>query len=138
MAGVRPDRLKSAQATANALGRATGIDPTEIQGWILAASRKQFTELVTLQPGQYRPMARALRKVPGLIIHRVEVRLFSSIAPAVVGTVGTEISAALRAQGIAYRPGATWGLSGLQQLTSPTWSAPRPRRWSRRPRPGTR
>jgi hypothetical protein len=115
VAGVRPDRLKSPLATAQALGRATGIDPTEIQGWILAAARKQFLELLTLQPAQYYAMAHTLRQVPGLIIHRSKVRLFTSIAPAVVGTVGTEASAALRSQGIAYRPGATVGLSGLQQ-----------------------
>jgi hypothetical protein len=115
VAGVRPDRLKHPLATANALGRATGIDPTEILGWILAGSRKQFLELVTLQPGRYRQMERALRKIPGLIIHRPKVRLFTSTAPAVVGTVGTEVSRALRSQGIAYRPGDTVGLSGLQQ-----------------------
>jgi hypothetical protein len=33
----------------------------------------------------------------------------------VVGSVGTETSSVLRDQGIAYRPGATVGLSGLQQ-----------------------
>lgn len=115
VAGVRPGRLKSPQATAHALGQATGIDPTQIEGWIVAAARKQFLELLTLQPAQYHDMARALRKVPGLIVHRSKVRLFTSIAPAVVGEVGTEASAALRKQGIAYRPGATVGLSGLQQ-----------------------
>jgi cell division protein FtsI/penicillin-binding protein 2 len=114
VAGVRPDRLKSPLATAEALGQVTKIDPTEILGWILAASRRQFHELLTLQPATYQDMAHALRKVPGLIIHRSRVRLFTSIAPAVVGEVGTEASAALRAQGIAYRPGATVGLSGLQ------------------------
>jgi cell division protein FtsI/penicillin-binding protein 2 len=113
--GVRPNRLKDPQATANALGQATRIDPTEVLGWILAGARKQFQELVTLQPAQYRQMAHALRKVPGLIIHRPKVRLFTSIAPAVVGAVGTEVSPALRNQGIAYRPGATVGLyPGLQ------------------------
>jgi cell division protein FtsI/penicillin-binding protein 2 len=115
VAGVRPDRLKNPQATAQALGRATGIAPTEIQGFIVAAARKQFLELLTLQPAQYRDMAHALRKVPGLLIHQSKVRLFTSIAPAVVGRVGTEASAALRSQGIAYHPGATVGLSGLQQ-----------------------
>jgi len=115
VAGVWPNRLRDPQATANALGRATGIDPTEILGWVLAGARRQFLELVTLQPAQYRQMAHVLGKVPGLVIHRPKVRLFTSTAPAVVGTVGTETSAALRAQGIAYRPGATWGLSGLQK-----------------------
>jgi cell division protein FtsI/penicillin-binding protein 2 len=113
--GVQPDQLKSVSATAQALGRITRIDPTEIQGWIVAASRNHFTELVTLEPAQYRRWARALQKVPGLIVHRPKLLLFNSIAPAVVGTVGTEADPALRDQGIAYRPGATVGLSGLQQ-----------------------
>jgi cell division protein FtsI/penicillin-binding protein 2 len=59
-------------------------------------------------------MAHALSKVPDLIIKHTKARLFTSTAPAVVGEVGTENSAALRAQGIAYRPGATVGLTGLQ------------------------
>jgi cell division protein FtsI/penicillin-binding protein 2 len=113
--GVQPDRLKSASATAQALGRITGIDPTEIQGWIVAASRNHFTELVTLEPAQYHQWARALLKVPGLIVHHPKLLLFNSIAPDVVGTVGTEVSPALRDQGIAYRPGDTVGLTGLQQ-----------------------
>jgi hypothetical protein len=115
VAGVWPNRLKNPQATATALGQATGIDPTEILGWILAGARRHFLELVTLQPAQYRQMAHALGKVPQLVIHHPKLRLFTSTAPAVVGTVGTETSPALRAQGIAYRPGATWGLSGLQK-----------------------
>jgi cell division protein FtsI/penicillin-binding protein 2 len=56
-----------------------------------------------------------LHKVPGLIVQHKRVRLFASTAPAVVGEVGTEDSTALRNQGIAYRPGATVGLSGLQK-----------------------
>ena len=40
--------------------------------------------------------------------------LFDSTAKAVVGSVGAESSTALRNAGIAYRPGATIGLSGLQ------------------------
>src|SRR5262249_40490067 len=37
VAGVRPDRLKDPAATADALGRATGIEPSEVLRWILAA-----------------------------------------------------------------------------------------------------
>jgi cell division protein FtsI/penicillin-binding protein 2 len=114
--GVQPDRLKSPQATAQALGRVTGIDSDQLQGWIEAGAKKQFLELITLSPIDYHQLAHALHKVPGpLVIQRQKMRLFNSIAPAIVGTVGTESSAALRDQGIAYRPGATWGLSGLQQ-----------------------
>jgi transpeptidase family protein/MecA-like transpeptidase family protein/penicillin-binding protein len=115
VAGVRPGRLTQPAATAKALGRATRLDPVELLGWILTAPKDSFQELVVLRPSQYRRMAHRLAKVPGLIVRQERLRLFDSIAPAVVGSVGTEASAALRDQGIAYRPGATVGLSGLQQ-----------------------
>ena len=112
--GVRPYQLKDPAATADALGRATGIEPSEVLGWILAAPRKPFLELVTFRPAEYQKLARKLSKVPGLISRQRRVLLFDSIAPAVVGSVGAEASTALRNAGIAYRPGATVGLSGLQ------------------------
>jgi Penicillin binding protein transpeptidase domain/NTF2-like N-terminal transpeptidase domain/Penicillin-binding Protein dimerisation domain len=112
--GVRPYQLKDPAATADALGRATGIEPSEVLGWILAAPRKPFLELVTFRPAEYHRLAHKLRKVPGLISRQRRVLLFNSVAPAVVGSVGAEASTALRDAGIAYRPGATVGLSGLQ------------------------
>jgi hypothetical protein len=113
VAGVR-GHVKSPLATADALGRVTKIAPTEIEGWIVAAPREKFQELVTMQPAYYRRVAHALRKVPDLIVLHKRIRLFDSTAPVVVGTVGTETSRQLRDQGIAYRPGATVGLGGLQ------------------------
>jgi cell division protein FtsI/penicillin-binding protein 2 len=115
VAGVRADRLRHPLRTADALGRATGLEPAELLGWILAAPSDSFTELMVLGPSQYARLRHRLRRVPGLIVQPERLRLFNSIAPAVVGSVGTEISGALRDQGIAYRPGATVGLSGLQQ-----------------------
>ena len=113
--GVHPDRLKNQKATADALGQVTGLDSTEVLGWIRAAPRGRFLELVTYQPWEYHRLAHRLDKVPGpLIAKKRRVLLFSSIARAVVGSVGAESSKALRNAGIAYRPGATVGLSGLQ------------------------
>ncbi len=112
--GVKPGRLKDAAATAAGLGQVTGIESSEVLGWIRAAPRKPFRELVTYRPADYRKVARQLRKVPGLIVKKERVRLFDSTAPAVVGSVDAEASTALRNAGIAYRPGATVGLSGLQ------------------------
>jgi len=112
--GVQADKLTNPTVTADALGHATSIDQTEVLGWILAAPRNRFQELVTLPPDDYWPVARQLNKIPGLLVHRRKVLLFDSNAPAVVGTVGAEASTALRDDGIAYRPGATVGLSGLQ------------------------
>lgn len=115
VAGVWPGRLRHPGATAAALGAVTGLEPTELLGWILAAPRAAFQELVVFRPQQYHRLAHRLRKVPGLRVRAQKLRLFTSIAPAVVGSVGTEISGALRSQGVAYRPGATVGLSGLQR-----------------------
>jgi cell division protein FtsI/penicillin-binding protein 2 len=112
--GINPDRLKDPGATAEGLGRVAGIEPSEVLGWILAAPRGRFQELVTYQPAEYHKLARRLRKVPDLIVHKERVLLFNSIAPAVVGEVDGEASAQLRSAGIAYRPGATIGTSGLQ------------------------
>lgn len=114
VAGVWPGQLRHPVATANALGRVTGLEPTELLGWILAAPQASFQELVVFRPAKYHRLARKLRRVPGLTVRAEHLRLFSSIAPAVVGAVGTEIAGALRNQGVAYRPGATVGLTGLQ------------------------
>jgi cell division protein FtsI/penicillin-binding protein 2 len=114
MVGVKPGRLKNPTATADGLGRATGIEPTEILGWIRAAPSSPFLELVTFKPADYHRLAHRLGKVPGLIPKKRRVLLFDSTAKAVVGSVGGESSTALRNAGIAYRPGATIGLSGLQ------------------------
>jgi cell division protein FtsI/penicillin-binding protein 2 len=115
VAGVEPDKLQHPQATATALADATGLQPTELLGRILAAPRAAFQELVVFRPAQYKRLRHRLDKVPGLVVRPEKPRLFTSIAPAVVGSVGTEISSELRDMGIAYRPGATVGLSGLQQ-----------------------
>ena len=115
VAGVRLDRLTRPEVTAARLGRVTKLDPSQLLGWILAAPKSSFQELVEFRPGQYSRLAGRLARVPGLIIRQEQLRLFTSIAPAVVGSVGTETSSVLRDQGIAYRPGATVGLTGLQK-----------------------
>ena len=113
--GVLPDRLTNPDVTTARLGKITKLDPSQLLGRILAAPRDAFQELVVLHPDQYSRMAGRLDRVPGLIVRQEQLRLFTSIAPAVVGSVGTETSTVLRNQGIAYRPGATVGLSGLQK-----------------------
>lgn len=112
--GVVPGKLKDATATADALGQIAKIEPGEMLDWIHAAPSGRFLELVTYTPAAYHRLAHKLGRVPGLRAHKQKVRLFDSIAKAVVGSVGNEASKDLRNAGIAYRPGATVGLSGLQ------------------------
>ncbi len=114
--GVRPARLRHPALTARALSRITGIDEGQLLGWILAAPSQRVQDLVVLRQSQYVRFMSPLQRVPGqLIIRREPRRLFTSIAPDVVGSVGTEDSPALEDQGIAYRPGTTIGLTGLQR-----------------------
>jgi cell division protein FtsI/penicillin-binding protein 2 len=113
--GVQPAKLADPTATATALGVATGLDPGELLDQIRAGTLDSFLSLVTLDPSSYAAMSAQLAHIPGLVIHREMRRLFDSISSDVVGTVGTEVAPAFRQYGVAYQPGDTAGLSGLQQ-----------------------
>jgi cell division protein FtsI/penicillin-binding protein 2 len=112
--GVIPDRLTNPKLTADKLAAITQISPDQILGWINAAPQARFTQLLTLSPIEHNNMLARLNGI-GVIVRERSEALFSSIAPDVVGSVGTETAAVLRVNGDPYRPGTTVGLSGLQQ-----------------------
>lgn len=112
--GVWPKMLKNATTTANDLASATQLNPSQVLGQIQAAPPGRFLTLLSLDPGSFGQLAPVLAKVPGLTVHRVNQRLFSSSASEIVGTVGTEASSRLRDEGASYQPGTTIGLTGLQ------------------------
>jgi cell division protein FtsI/penicillin-binding protein 2 len=112
--GVVPGKLASQDATADALARATGIDPGQLLDQIQVAPAGSFLELARLSPGDYAAASRKLARVPGLIIRKARLRLFDSIASPVTGSIATETSKAVRQAGMPYRPGTTVGLAGLQ------------------------
>ncbi|HYZ54324.1 MAG TPA: penicillin-binding transpeptidase domain-containing protein [Streptosporangiaceae bacterium] len=112
--GVWPRSLANPAATASGLARVTGLNSTQVLGQIRAAPPGQFLRLLSLDPGSYAQLAPRLARVPGLRVHGTHQRLFSSYASEIVGTVGTENSSVLRAQGAAYQPGTTVGLTGLE------------------------
>jgi cell division protein FtsI/penicillin-binding protein 2 len=113
--GVVPDMLTNPVRTANALAALTGIREDQIQGQIQQTLQGDFLELITYTPDQYAKLRARLASVPGLQVRERTERLFVSIAPDVVGSVGTETASVLRTNGVEYRPGTTVGLSGLQQ-----------------------
>ncbi|HEY2079889.1 MAG TPA: NTF2-like N-terminal transpeptidase domain-containing protein, partial [Streptosporangiaceae bacterium] len=113
--GVVPDKLTDADQTAADLGRVTQIPTDQIEGQMDQAPSAAFIALLNLSPAEYRRMRTGLSKIPGLVIKTRQERLFRSIAPEVVGSVGTETASVLRRNGEQYRPGTTVGLSGLQQ-----------------------
>jgi cell division protein FtsI/penicillin-binding protein 2 len=113
--GVRPDKLTDPQATATGLSEVTGLGSSSLLAAMQSGPSRPFLPLVTLDPATYARMRHALHGVPGLVVQPVKRRLFDSIAGDVVGTVGTEVARSFRAEGVAYQPGNTVGLSGLQQ-----------------------
>ncbi|HTB55273.1 MAG TPA: NTF2-like N-terminal transpeptidase domain-containing protein [Trebonia sp.] len=120
--GVYPGRLSNMARTAAEFSLITGLSDQQVLGQIRAAPPRQFLSLLTLDPAspQFQGIWSRLIKVPGLTSERKTERLFDSAAAEVVGTIGTENSGALRAEGAAYQPGQTVGLSGLEQTYQDT------------------
>jgi cell division protein FtsI/penicillin-binding protein 2 len=113
--GVYPGRLKSAAATAAKFSQLTGLNRQQVLGQIQAAPPGEFLSLLTLEHGSFSRLWAKAGKVPGLSYKRQPERLAGSVAPEVVGGVGTETSPILAAEGAAYQPGTTVGLTGLEQ-----------------------
>jgi cell division protein FtsI/penicillin-binding protein 2 len=116
-AGVYPGRLSDMARTAAEFSEITGLDQQQVLGQIRAAPPRQFLSLLTLDPAspQFHELSSRLAKVPGLSFQRKTERLFNSPAAEVVGAVDTENSSTLLAEGAAYEPGQTVGVSGLEQ-----------------------
>ena len=113
--GVYPGRLADPARTAAALSAVTQIPDDQIEGQIEQNLQDDFLELITYTPAEYATVRQSLSEVPGLQVRQVTERLFQSLAPDVVGDVGTETASVLRTDGVEYRPGTTVGLSGLEQ-----------------------
>ncbi len=116
IAQVRPGRLAHPEETAEAFAAMTGLDEEQVLSVIRAAPQTHPLTLVTLSPAAYATLHKKLGRVPGLVMHRVSLRLFDTTATDVTGTVGTELAPVLQAQGVTYRPGTTVGVSGLQEV----------------------
>jgi cell division protein FtsI/penicillin-binding protein 2 len=120
--GVYPGRLSNLARTAAEFSLITGLSEQQVLGQIRAAPPRRFLSLLTLDPAspQFQGIWSRLVQVPGLTSQRKTERLFGPAAAEVVGTIGTENSSALRAEGAAYQPGETVGLSGLEQTYQDT------------------
>jgi cell division protein FtsI/penicillin-binding protein 2 len=112
--GVYPGQLANPARTAAALSAVTQIPAGQIEGQIEQNPQDDFLELITYPPSEYASLEQRLSAIPGLQVRQATEPLFESIAPDVVGTVGTEAADVLRTDGVEYRPGTTVGLSGLE------------------------
>lgn len=112
--GVYPGKLADPAKTAAALSAVTRIPADQIEGQIEQNLQDDFLELITYTPSQYANLRQSLSDIPGLQVKQTTEPLFESIAPEVVGSVGTEAADVLRTDGVEYRPGTTVGLSGLE------------------------
>jgi cell division protein FtsI/penicillin-binding protein 2 len=120
--GVYPGQLKGGQIRATADELASVLQQPQDTAINLAGqmgssltTHSYFQELFTLTPAAYHAVAKQLHAITGVIVRTATKRLFDSIAPDVVGEVGTETAPMLQEEGVPYRPGTTVGESGLQQ-----------------------
>lgn len=120
--GVYPAKLKGADIRGTADQLASVLHQPQATAILLAGqmgssltTKKYFQELFTLTPAEYDAVAKQLSAIPGVSVLRQTERLFDSIAPDVVGQVGTETAPVLQEEGVPYRSGTTVGESGLQQ-----------------------
>lgn len=113
--GVVPAALSNPVATATAFAAATGVQASQVEGQIGAAPPRAFLKLASLDPGEYAKLRPQLRHVPGLKVKQAKELLYKAFASDLVGQVGSEVNPALRNEGTSYQPGATVGLSGLEQ-----------------------
>jgi cell division protein FtsI/penicillin-binding protein 2 len=112
--GVIPGKLAEPAKTAAALSAVTQIPADQIEGQIEENPQSDFLELITYTPDEYASVRQSLSAIPGLQVRQTTERLFDTIAPDIVGAVGTEAASVLRTDGVQYRPGTTVGLSGLE------------------------
>jgi cell division protein FtsI/penicillin-binding protein 2 len=113
---VRPGRLTHPEQTAMAFATVTGLDEEQVLSVIRAAPQTHPLNLLTLPPASYAKLRKKLGHVPGVFMRRVSIPLFETAAGDVTGTVDTELAHMLQEQGVAYRPGTTVGVSGLQKV----------------------
>ncbi|MBO0805316.1 MAG: hypothetical protein J2P25_19840 [Nocardiopsaceae bacterium] len=113
--GIYPGRLAHLARTVKAFSHIAGLDYQQVLREARAAPPSGFLSLLTVDQASFRTMWPRLSRVRGMTYQRESERLFASDAPDVTGSVGTENSAALRSAGVAYDPGDTVGLSGLEQ-----------------------
>jgi cell division protein FtsI/penicillin-binding protein 2 len=112
--GVYPGELTDPARTAAGLSAVTKIPAAQIEGQIEQNPQDDFLELISYTPSEYASLRQSLDTIAGLQVRQTTEPLFESIAPDIVGTVGTEAADVLRTDGVEYRPGTTVGLSGLE------------------------
>jgi cell division protein FtsI/penicillin-binding protein 2 len=118
--GVYPDQLRNAAKTAALFSELTNLNPQQVLGEIRAAPPRGFLSLLTLEPAAFRSKWPRLAKVPGLGYQGRAERLFGTGSSDFLGTVQTENSSELRDEGEAYQPGATVGISGIEEAYQDT------------------
>jgi cell division protein FtsI/penicillin-binding protein 2 len=120
LVGVYPGQLSQDQAqdTMNALSKVlTGLDPTRLMERVTSAPPDQFLQLALIDPATtpHRTIDR-LHAIPALQFEPFGQPVEASMAPQLVGSLGTATSQELQELGAPYQPGDIVGVSGLQFL----------------------
>ncbi|MBO0821291.1 MAG: hypothetical protein J2P26_10610 [Nocardiopsaceae bacterium] len=113
--GVYPGELTDLAKTVNTFSGLVHLDSQQVLGEVRAAPPRDFISLLTVNQATFQSLWPRLSALPGVTFQRKTERLFGEAGSDVIGDVDTENSAALRSAGVAYEPGSTVGLSGLER-----------------------
>ena len=114
--GVYPGSLADQARTVKSFSGIVHLDSQQVLGEVRAAPPRQFLSLLTVDQASFRSLWPRLSALPGVTYQQKSERVFANGASDVIGDVETENSATLRSAGVAYEPGNTVGLSGLEQV----------------------
>lgn len=115
--GIQPGKAGDLDAAATQMAAAVHVDEASLATRLKAAPADQFVEVITLRDADFAPVADAVGKVPGVVLHHVDLPLSPThdFARALLGTVGPVTKEIVDNSKGRYVAGDVGGLSGLEK-----------------------
>jgi cell division protein FtsI/penicillin-binding protein 2 len=115
--GLQRDKVTNIRATANALAKLVGVNAAAFVAQVRGAGPKQFVVALTLRPGDYKPLAARLKKIPGAdaISTTLPITPTHEFARALLGAIGTATAEQVKTSKRGLAAGDLVGQWGLEQ-----------------------
>lgn len=115
--GIQPGKAGDLDAAATQMADAVHVDEASLATRLKAAPADQFVDVITLRDPDFAPVAEAVGKVPGVVLHHIDLPLSPThdFARALLGTVGPVTKEIVDNSKGRYVAGDVGGLSGLEK-----------------------
>jgi len=115
--GIQPGKAGDLDAAATQMAAAVHVNEASLAARLKAAPADQFVDVITLRDPDFAPVADAVGKVPGVVLHHLDLPLSPThdFARALLGTVGPVTKEIVDNSKGRYVAGDVGGLSGLEK-----------------------